>query len=98
METPAVQFPDVFTGESSLTWENYVFYLDRFVEMIRQDTQAREEIKKAEIQLRDMEKELSILPPDQPHTVMMQLQHAYQMRKLRFTKTLLTVLIILPSK
>jgi voltage-gated potassium channel len=87
-ESNASKLPEVAAGQSYLTWQNWILYLNRFVEMIRQDTKIREEIKEAEIQLKDMEKELSALSPDQPHTMMVQLQHAYQMRKFRLTEAI----------
>ena len=87
-ESNASKLPEVAAGQSYLTWQNWILYLNRFVEMIRQDTKIREEIKEAEIQLKDMEKELSALSPDQPHTMMVQLQHAYQVRKLRLTEAI----------
>ena len=87
-ETDAVELLEEVAGQSSLTWQNWVLYLNRFVEMIRQETKTREEIKEAEIQLKDMEKELSALSPDQPYTMMVQIQHAYQMRKLKLREAI----------
>ncbi|MEA1948960.1 MAG: NAD-binding protein [Thermodesulfobacteriota bacterium] len=87
-ETNAGELPEVVADQSYLTWQNWVLYLNRFVGMIRQETKTREEIKEAEIQLKDMEKELSALSPEQPYTMMVQLQHAYQMRKLRLTEAI----------
>jgi len=87
-ETNAGELPEVVAGQSYLKWQSWVLYLNRFVEMIRQETKIKEEIKETEIQLKDMEKELSALSPDQPHTMMVQLQYAYQMRKLSLTKAI----------
>lgn len=87
-ETNAGELPEVVADQSYLTWQNWVLYLNRFVGMIRQETKTREEIKEAEIQLKDMEKDLSALSPEQPYTMMVQLQHAYQMRKLRLTEAI----------
>ena len=87
-ESNAGKLPEVVSGQSYLTWQNWILYLNRFVEMIRQDTKTREEIEEAEIQLKNMKKELSALSPDQPHTMMVQLQHAYQVRKLRLTEAI----------
>jgi voltage-gated potassium channel len=87
-ESYASKLPKVTAGQSYLTWQNWILFLNRFVEMIRQDTKTREEIKEAEIQLKNTEKELSALSPDQPHTMMVQLQHAYQVRKLRLTEAI----------
>jgi len=87
-EIDAGELPEVVAGQSSLTWQNWVLYLNRFVGMIDQETKIREEIKEAEIQLKDIKKELSALSPDLPHTMMVQLQHAYQTRKLRHTESI----------
>lgn len=87
-ETDAVELPEVVAGQSYLTWQNWVLYLNRFVGMISQETKTREETKEAEIQLKDMEKELSTLSPDQPYTMMVQIQHAYQMRKLKLREAI----------
>ena len=82
------ELPEEVEGQSSLTWQNWVLYLNRFVGMIDQETKTREEIKDAEIQLKDIKKELSALSPDLPHTMMMQFQHAYQTRKLRHAESI----------
>jgi voltage-gated potassium channel len=87
-ETHAGELPEVVAGQSYLTWQNWVLYLNRFVGMIMQETKIREEIKKAEIQLKDIEKKLEPLPPDQPFTMTLQLQHAYQVRKLKISETI----------
>ena len=87
-ETNTSELPEVVTDHSDLTWENWILYLNRFVGMIDLETRTREEIKEAEIQLKDMEKELSTLSPDEPHTMMAQLQHAYQMRRLRLAQAI----------
>jgi voltage-gated potassium channel len=87
-EINAGELPEVVAGQSSLSWQNWILYLNSFVGMIGQETKTREEIKEAEIQLKDIKKELSALSPDLPHTMIVQLQHAYQTRKLRHTESI----------
>ena len=87
-ESAAGELPEIITDQSYLTWQNWVLYLNGLVKMIGQETKTKDEIKEAEIELKNLEEELSALSSDQLNTMIVQLQYAYQMRKLRITEAM----------